>query len=91
MANDTPGTDDQRTVPGTDPGTITAAGAAKAREIREPHSHQLYCHCGHPLHPDHIEQHRGMTLERYSCPQRRWWNHLWHPHAWMEPREGVPS
>jgi len=53
--------------------------------------HQLYCRCGHPLHPDHLEKHRGIMLERYSCPQRRWWNAFWHPHAWMEPREDVPS
>ena len=57
-----------------------------------PHApHQLYCRCGTPMHPDHLEEHRGMELERYSCPNRRWWNAFWHPYSWMEPREGVPS
>jgi hypothetical protein len=55
-----------------------------------PHPHHTpYCHCGTPLHPDHVEKHRGQLLERYSCPNRRWWNALWHPHAWMEPRDNV--
>ena len=51
----------------------------------------VYCGCGHPMHPDHLEKRRGVMLERYSCPRRRWWNHLAHPHAWMEPRDGVPA
>lgn len=91
MAENTPGTTDTSTTPGTSPGTKAAAGAVKAREVSDRHPHGLYCRCGHPLHPDHIEMHRGLKLERYSCPQRRWWNALWHPHAWMEPREGVPA
>ncbi|HKP76173.1 MAG TPA: hypothetical protein VJT67_11565 [Longimicrobiaceae bacterium] len=90
MANETPGNTDPR-MPGTDPGTVTAAGAAKAAsrpvDVHDRHPHQLYCRCGHPLHPDHIEMHRGMKLERYSCPKLRWWNGHWHPHAWMEPRQ----
>lgn len=49
----------------------------------------VHCRCGTPMHPDHVEMHHGKRLERYSCPRRRWWNAMWHPHAWMEPREGV--
>jgi hypothetical protein len=51
----------------------------------------LYCGCGHPMHPDHLEERRGVMLERYTCPRRRWWNAWHHPHAWMAPREGMPS
>jgi len=88
MANETPGKTEPSPTPGTDPGTVAGKAAAKAREsVHDQHPHQLYCRCGHPLHPDHIEMHRGMKLERYSCPKRRWWNAYWHPHAWMEPRE----
>jgi hypothetical protein len=53
--------------------------------------HLLYCGCGHPMHPEHLEKRRGVMLERYHCPQRRWWNAWHHPHAWMAPRENVPS
>ena len=45
------------------------------------------CRCGHPMHPDHVEKHRGQLMERYSCPRRRWWNAWRHRHAWMEPRD----
>ena len=48
-----------------------------------------HCRCGTPMHPDHVETHNRQRMERYSCPKRRWWNGMWHPHAWMEPREGV--
>jgi hypothetical protein len=51
----------------------------------------VYCGCGHPLHPDHLEKRRGVMMERYTCPKRRWWNHLAHPHAWLAPRDGVPD
>jgi hypothetical protein len=53
--------------------------------------HLIYCRCGRPMHPDHLEKRRGVMMERYSCPVERWWNTWMHPHAWMAPREGVPS
>jgi hypothetical protein len=53
--------------------------------------HMVYCRCGTPMHPEHLETHRGQKVERYRCPNRKWWNGFWHPYAWMEPREGVPS
>ena len=65
--------------------------APKPRGGAPEHHFLVYCACGTPLHPDHVEKHRGLMLERYSCPRRRWWNATWHPHTWMEPREGVPS
>jgi len=65
--------------------------AATARAPHAPHPHHTpYCRCGSPQHPDHVEKHRGRLLERYSCPNRRWWNALLHPHAWMEPRDPTP-
>lgn len=66
--------------------------SAKPQRAQPPHApHLLYCTCGTPMHPDHLEKHRGLMLERYGCPNRRWWNAMWHPHAWMEPRGGVPK
>jgi len=41
------------------------------------------------MHPDHVEKHRGLLLERYSCPRRAWWNFFLHPHSWMQPRDPV--
>jgi hypothetical protein len=70
------------------------AGAAAAMPRPQPVDDDhvlLYCRCGHPLHPVRLEKHRGMMLERYSCPQRRWWNHLLHPNAWVTPRDDVPD
>ncbi|HET7459833.1 MAG TPA: hypothetical protein VFJ82_01245 [Longimicrobium sp.] len=72
--------------PATGVRQTAAAGSRHPAPATLPH-----CRCGTPLHPDHVEMHRGKLLERYSCPRRRWWNHLWHPHAWMEPREGVAA
>lgn len=72
--------------------TVTvAAGGRIAPHVLEDVHDLLYCGCGHPMHPDHVEKRHGMMLERYSCPQRRWWNAWHHPHAWAVPREGVPS
>jgi hypothetical protein len=70
------------------------ARASNAETIGRPKlqvdpQHLVYCRCGYPLHPDHIEQRHGKTMERYSCPERRWWNYWLHPHAWMGPREHV--
>ena len=63
-----------------------AAGAAaapqRAASALEPH-----CRCGLPMHPDHVEEHRGERAERYTCPRRRWWNFWRHHHAWMKPRD----
>jgi hypothetical protein len=39
------------------------------------------------MHPDNLEEKNGIKLERYSCPQRRWWNAWHHPRAWMAARE----
>jgi hypothetical protein len=69
------------------PGPITAIPHPKPADTL----HLVYCGCAHPMHPDHLEKRRGIMMERYSCPRRRWWNHLAHPHAWMAPREGVPD
>lgn len=69
------------------------APAAQTRPAANPRTggaaDMLYCRCGHPMHPDHLEHRHGMLLERYACPRRRWWNALWHPRAWLEPRDGV--
>ncbi|MBV9109341.1 MAG: hypothetical protein JO306_08040 [Gemmatimonadetes bacterium] len=48
-----------------------------------------HCACGTPQHPDHVEKRHGITLERYDCPRRRWWNAWQHPHSWMPPRDPV--
>lgn len=79
MAKETPGTRQPEKRP------------TRAAEPHADHPHQLYCRCGTPMHPNHLEKHRGMMLERYSCPNRRWWNAFWHPYTWMEPRDHVPS
>ena len=63
-----------------------AAAAAAAHRATEDTPH---CKCGHPLHPDRPMKHRGVMMERYSCPRRRWWNGWWHPRAWMAAREGA--
>ena len=84
MAKEKPESGQQPRAPA--PKTRTAA-AAKTRTGGA--ADMLYCRCGHPMHPDHLEEHHGMMLERYACPRRRWWNALWHPRAWLEPREGV--
>jgi hypothetical protein len=68
-------------------GTIPKAAVATPYHPAPPLS--PHCRCGTPMHPDHLEQHRGKLLERYSCPRRRWWNFMLHPHSWMEPREGI--
>lgn len=62
--------------------------AAASRQSRIP-PHTPHCRCGTPLHPDHVEKHGGKMLERYDCPNRRWWNSMFHTRAWMEPRDGV--
>jgi hypothetical protein len=48
-----------------------------------------HCRCGTPMHPEHVEKHRGLLLERYSCPRRAWWNFFLHPHSWMQPRDPI--
>ena len=84
--------------PGHQAGGTTAdaggvvAGPLKLRPQTVEDIHDLlYCGCGHPMHPDHVEKRRGIMLERYSCPQRRWWNAWHHPHAWAVPRERVSA
>jgi hypothetical protein len=79
------------------PGAQAAAGTGGAagrhpqpRTLSDTHD-LVYCRCGHPMHPEHMEERHGMKMERYHCPQRRWWNGWMHPHAWMAAREGVPS
>jgi len=64
----------------------TPAQRPPPREVKD-NPLLVFCRCGHPMHPDHLEKRRGVMMERYSCPQRRWWNALHHPHAWMAPRE----
>ncbi|HYH81434.1 MAG TPA: hypothetical protein VEX86_16645 [Longimicrobium sp.] len=59
-------------------------------KTRPPHPpHTPHCRCGSPMHPDRVETQNGKTLERYSCPNRHWWNGMWHPRTWMEPRGAV--
>jgi hypothetical protein len=62
--------------------SATATAPQRARTQQEPR-----CRCGVPMHPDHLEKHRGQRAERYTCPRRRWWNFFLHPHGWMEPRD----
>ena len=73
-------------------GTVAGIGtiAVRPRTVDDTHD-LLYCRCAHPMHPEHVEKRRGVMLERYRCPQRRWWNAWHHPYAWAAPREGVPS
>ncbi|HEV7588839.1 MAG TPA: hypothetical protein VGO40_12055 [Longimicrobium sp.] len=68
-------------------------GATSAAQPRpQPADHHLvYCGCTHPMHPEHVEKRRGVMMERYSCPKRRWWNAWHHPHTWMAPRDNVPK
>ena len=73
-------------------GTVGTGGILTPRPRTVDDTHDLvYCNCTHPLHPDHLEKRRGVMMERYTCPRRRWWNAWHHPHAWMAPREGIPS
>ena len=65
---------------------IDAGTTRRPKEVKDD-PHLVYCRCSHPMHPDHLESRRGVMMERYTCPQRRWWNALHHPHAWMAPRE----
>ncbi|HSU14912.1 hypothetical protein [Longimicrobium sp.] len=73
-------------------GSSQAGGAAarpgKAAPVGVPPT-TPHCHCGHPMHPEHVEKRRGLMLERYCCPRRRWWNFMLHPHVWMQPRDPV--
>ncbi|HEX5868998.1 MAG TPA: hypothetical protein VFY65_01210 [Longimicrobium sp.] len=50
--------------------------------------HWPVCRCSHPMHPHRVELRRGVKLERFSCPKRRWWNMWRHPHVWQPPRHG---
>jgi hypothetical protein len=87
MNQDTPGPQAGGTTGiGTVPGPI-----ARAPHVLEDTHDLLYCRCAHPMHPEHVEKRRGVLLERYRCPQRRWWNALHHPYSWAVPREGIPS
>jgi hypothetical protein len=67
-------------------GPRVTAGKRKPLEVKDT-PHLVYCGCGHPMHPDNLEEKNGVKLERYSCPQRRWWNAWHHPRAWMAARE----
>jgi hypothetical protein len=51
--------------------------------------HLMYCRCGYPLHPNDLETRHGKTVERWSCPERRWWNSWRHSNVWMAPREHI--
>ncbi|MFL5383134.1 MAG: hypothetical protein ACJ8GN_11505 [Longimicrobiaceae bacterium] len=88
MAQNSPGSQAGGT---TAAGDTAAAAAARSGQVVEDVHDLLYCRCAHPMHPEHVEKRRGVMLERYRCPQRRWWNGLHHPYAWAVPREGVPS
>ena len=82
--------------PGSQAGGTTGTAAPANTSVQTPHVVEdvhdlLYCRCGHPMHPEDVEERRGMMLERYRCPQRRWWNGWHHPYGWAVPREGVPS
>ncbi|HEU0299456.1 MAG TPA: hypothetical protein VFR37_08385 [Longimicrobium sp.] len=63
------------------------AGPAAAAQQRKADDHWPICRCTHPMHPHTIEERRGVSLERYRCPQRRWWNQWFHPDVWQPPRE----
>lgn len=84
MATDTP-TSSQ----GATAAAAPAAAAARGGGLRPAAPGTPHCNCGTPMHPDHIEMHRGTLLERYACPRRRWWNFPMHPHSWMTPRDPV--
>jgi hypothetical protein len=84
MNQDKPGT----TIDGGSSGGIGTVSMPHPGRTTDP---LIYCRCGRPMHPDHLEKRRGVMMERYSCPVERWWNTMLHPHAWMAPREGVPS
>jgi len=86
MNQDKPGT----TIEGGNTGGIGTTAQPVLRPTAAA-DHLIYCRCAHPMHPDHLEKRRGVMMERYSCPRERWWNTILHPHAWMAPREGVPS
>lgn len=49
--------------------------------------HWPICRCGHPTHPQKVEERHGRQLERFACPLRRWWNGWRHPFIWQPPRE----
>jgi hypothetical protein len=70
--------------------TLGAPAATLGAPATSPAGHPSgfpVCRCGHPTHPDRLESRRGVMMERYSCPRRRWWNPWLHPNLWLTPRD----
>lgn len=70
--------------PGPAP-TPTPVSAAAPPQVHAD-DHWPICRCTHPMHPHKVELRRGVKLERFKCPRRRWWNGLKHPDVWQPPR-----
>ena len=64
--------------------TVTAPARPAADPDDEPWP---VCRCGHPTHPHKLERRRGVMMERFVCPRRRWWNTWFHPAYWRAPRD----
>ncbi|HEX2208200.1 MAG TPA: hypothetical protein VHG93_11000 [Longimicrobium sp.] len=67
-------------------GSAAPAAAAVAPQHRSADDHWPICRCTHPMHPHRVELRRGVKMERFACPRRRWWNQWWHPYVWQPPR-----
>jgi hypothetical protein len=63
-----------------------AATMVKPVETTRGDPHWPMCRCSHPMHPHKVELRRGVKMERFTCPRRRWWNQWFHPNAWQAPR-----
>jgi hypothetical protein len=90
MAQDRPNSSPGPVATGPSP-ISTKPPVMSAQPPHERMPHIPHCRCGTPLHPEHLEKHRGVMLERYDCPNHRWWNSMFHTQTWMEPRDGVPK
>jgi hypothetical protein len=68
------------------PAPAPAPGPIAAPQHVHADDHWPVCRCSHPMHPHKVELRRGVPLERYKCPRRRWWNQWRHPNVWQPPR-----
>lgn len=66
---------------------VVAAPVQPGPAVKDVHDHWPLCRCGHPMHPHRVELRRGVRMERFKCPRRRWWNPWFHPNAWQPARE----
>jgi hypothetical protein len=69
------------------PGGNVVAAESVAPPQAKADDHWPICRCTHPMHPARLEKRRGVLLERFKCPRRRWWNMWHHPYVWQPPRE----